>query len=398
MLIRTLIIFSIMLCAVYTGIYLHNESGYIVLVLNNYTIETSIWVLIIGLIFIAIIFYVTFTFINKIINIPKSLKDWSKLISLHSSQEKTRQGLIEFNEGHWQSAKKHLIDALPNAETPLLNYLTAARAAQEMGDNTQRDNYLRQAQQSMPEAKIAVELTQAQLQIANKQWEQALATLQHLQSLSPKHPYVLKLLLDLYEEIKDWQQLIKLLPTMKRYKLINEDTFLQKQQNAYYHELRLLIKQRNEISIMEFVEKLPKELKSNASINCAYTEYLISIEKHKQAESILKKLLQKQQEINLLITYSKLNADVIDLKFVESLAKNSNIAIFKYCLGKMCISKKFWGKAQVYLEESIKANPSREAYQELGLLFENENKLDEALQAYRKGLTVNSYKSQLNCN
>ena len=123
----------------------------------------------------------------------------------------TRKGLIEYSEGYWQKAKNHLIQALPNTDTPLLNYLTAARAAQKMGDSQLRDHYLREAQQSMPEAKIAVELTQAQLQLANHQWEQALATLRHLHDLAPQHPYVLKLLMNLYKEVRDWPQLIAIL-------------------------------------------------------------------------------------------------------------------------------------------------------------------------------------------
>jgi len=398
MLIRTIFIFVILLCAVYLGIYLHNESGYVILVSKKYTIETSIWVVFFGLILFNASLYFVFNLINKLLNIPQNLTNWKKLINLHSSQEKTRQGLIEFNEGHWKLAKKHLIDALPNAEEPLLNYLIAARAAQEMGDSTQRDNFLRQAQKTTPEAKIAVELTQAQLQIANKQWEQALATLKHLQTLSPKHPYVLKLLCELYEEIKDWQHLIKLLPTLKRYKIISEETFFQKQQNAYYHDFAYLIKQNNESSITAFIQKMPKELKYDPFINCAYAEYLLNSNKDKEAADLLYKLLQKKLNIHLLITYSKLSADEINLKFVESLAFNDKITIFKYCLGKICITKKLWGKAQVYLEESIQIYPSREAYQALGMLFEHEGKYQKALQAYRDGMSAASIESQIkNC-
>ena len=112
-----------------------------------------------------------------------------------------------------------MIQALPNTDTPLLNYLTAARAAQKMGDSKLRDHYLREAQHSMPDAKIAVELTQAQLQLANNQWEQALATLRHLHDLAPHHPYVLKLLMNLYKEIRDWPQLIAILPDLRKNKL-----------------------------------------------------------------------------------------------------------------------------------------------------------------------------------
>ncbi len=115
----------------------------------------------------------------------RAFKQWNAHRLTQNAQAITRKGLIEYSEGYWQKAQNHLMQALPNADTPLLNYLTAARAAQKMGDSTLRDHYLREAQQSMPEAKIAVELTQAQLQLANNQWEQALATLRHLHDLAP---------------------------------------------------------------------------------------------------------------------------------------------------------------------------------------------------------------------
>ena len=337
MLLKTFFLFAVLLLSVYFGVYLQHDSGYVVFVLNDWTVETSIWVALLALIVLVLAIYFSYSLINKIINIPKTISRWHNLFKMHRSQNKTRQGLIEFNEGHWKMAKKHLIDALPNAETPLLNYLTAARAAQEMGENKQRDNFLRQAQQSMPEAKIAVELTQAQLQIANNQWEQALATLQHLQVLSPKHPYVLKLLLELYEEIKDWPQLIKLLPSIKRLNLISKASFSKKQQNAYFMQLKYLISQNNPADIKNFYQELPKELRYAIDINAAYANYLIANDQHKEAEGILRKQLGKNINEDLLTSYSRLNAKYINLNYIESLLKHSQTAELNLCLGKICL-------------------------------------------------------------
>ena len=383
MLLKTFFLFAVLLLSVYFGVYLQHDSGYVVFVLNDWTVETSIWVALLALILLVLAIYLSYSLINKIINIPKAISKWRNLFKMHRSQAKTRQGLIEFNEGHWKMAKKHLIDALPNAETPLLNYLTAARAAQEMGDNKQRDNFLRQAQQSMPEAKIAVELTQAQLQIANNQWEQALATLQHLQVLSPKHPYVLKLLLELYEEIKDWPQLIKLLPNIKRLNLISNTAFSKKQQKAYFMQLTYLIAQGNAAEIKRFYQDLPKDLRYAIDINVAYANYLIANNQHKEAEGLLRKQLGKNADDNLLKSYSKLGAEYVNLNCIESLLKHNKTANINLCLGKICLTKQLWGKAQTYLEESIKILPSREAYTALGKLFETENKSTQALAAYR---------------
>ena len=60
-------------------------------------------------------------------------------------------------------------------------------------------------------------ITQAQLQLARNQLEQCLATLLELRKKDPHHPFVLKLLHQVYLRLQDWQQLALLLPELKKY-------------------------------------------------------------------------------------------------------------------------------------------------------------------------------------
>ena len=63
---------------------------------------------------------------------------------------------------------------------PLINYLGAAKAAQEQGAFERRDNLLQKAYRVAPEADLAIGLTQAELEIEQHQFEHAMATLNHL--------------------------------------------------------------------------------------------------------------------------------------------------------------------------------------------------------------------------
>lgn len=389
MILRTALIFALLLASVYVGVHLQHDPGYVLIVMHHWTIETTLWVAIPGLILIILVFHLVILICHKIIHIPTAWHQWRATRRTQRAQAKTRQGLIEFNEGHWQLAKKHLINALPDADTPLLNYLTAARAAEEMGDHTLRDDYLRQAQQSMPEAKIAVELTQAQLQLANQQWEQALATLRHLQDLAPHHPYVLKLLMQLYEEIRDWPQLIALLPTLKRHQVLSHNAFIETQQHAYLQASRDLIKQDIEPELTQFIHTLPKELRLDPEIVAAYASYLIAHHQDKQAEVILHRCLQKETNEQLINLYGQITPDEVQIGFVESLLKTQpHSAALHLCLGRIGVSKQLWGKARAYFEESIKLNPTPEAYAELGKLFEQLHDTPAACKAYRDGIQI----------
>lgn len=387
--ISVLFAFIILLGSVCLGIQLNHDPGYVLIGINHWTIETTLWVAIFGLLFLFIIAHIFLQLCHKISNTPGTISQWNSKRLAQKAQETTRQGLIEYSEGYWQKARNHLIQALPNTDTPLLNYLTAARAAQKMGDSQLRDHYLREAQQSMPEAKIAVELTQAQLQLANHQWEQALATLRHLQDLAPRHPYVLKLLMNLYEQVRDWPQLIALLPDLRRYHVISEQDFAALQQNAYLQTLIDLAKQNQIEAITQLYNRLPKSLANNVEIIAEYIRFLFSQNNYTEAEAILRRSLRKEFNPQLIDLYGLLLCDEQQLTFAESLLKkNPHSSHLFLCLGRQCITQHLWGKAKQYLEQSIDLNPTAIAYIELGKLHEKLNDPFLACATYKKGLEL----------
>lgn len=382
-------IFLVLLASVWIGAHLQYDPGYVLVAVHHWTIETTLWVAVTILILSFIVFHLLLLFLSWMSRRPASWARWRAKKRARSAQMKTRQGLIEFSEGHWARAKNYLIKALPDADTPLLNYLTAARAAQEMGDHEMRDNFLRDAQQCMPEAKIAVELTQAQLQLANRQWEQALATLRHLKDIAPHHPYVLRLLTFLYQEVKDWQQLILLLPDLKRFQVLTGDAYDKLQQQAYLNALMDLMKQNNTEVVADFFNALPKAYTQEASFVAAYCQYLLRHHDDVQAELRLRQCLRQAFHEQLIGLYGSLHAKDARLDFAESLLKkNPHSAPLYLCLGRLSVANQLWGKAKTYFEETLHLGATPTAYAEFGALLEQLGEKDEAFVMYRQGLNL----------
>ncbi|WP_115304086.1 heme biosynthesis HemY N-terminal domain-containing protein [Legionella beliardensis] len=387
--VRILSIFIVLLLAMWLGIQLSHDPGYLLIAINHWTIETTLGVAIIGLLLSFILLHLLLLLLNRLAHFPEKYQHWKIKRRAQKAQAKTRQGLIEFSEGYWQSAKNHLIKALPDTDAPLLNYLTAARAAQELGDYQLRDRYLREAQQSMPEAKVAVELTQAQLQLANQQWEQALATLRHLQSLTPHHPYVLKLLMYLYKEVRDWPQLINLLPELKRNQIVTAETFERLRRYTYLQAMSDLIKFSQTNALDELVNQLPKPLKHDPELMACYCQYLLQNNQNELAESILRRCLRRQYHDELITLYGQFYIDEKQLQFAETLLKKyPNSPALYLCLGRLSAANHLWGKAKTYIENSLTLAPSPEAYIEIGKLYERLGEQTQACQAYREGLNL----------
>lgn len=382
--------FITLLLAVVIGVLLNHHRGFVFISVGHWSLETSLFVAGLTLLSIFILIHYTLDFLHWLRFFPLMLKNKLARHRLKRAHLKTRQGLIEFSEGHWRQAKDHLIKGLKDTDTPLLNYLTAARAAQEMGDFSQRDQYLREAQQIMPEARIAIELTQAQLQLAHQQWEQALATLRHLQSLSPHHAYVLKLLVQLYEQIKDWRDLIDLLPEIKKKNIFNELDFKQLQHRAYKEYLLILIKQDDATLIKQLMTSLPSSLIDNNDLTLQYAQYLIYKNQQIEAELILRKALKRQYDEALMQCYGLLNLGTKPLVFAETFLKtHPKASVLLLALGRLSKTNLLWGKAKDYLEQSIENGPTMAAYFTLGDLLEELHDEKGALLAYREGLKLN---------
>jgi HemY protein len=386
---RLIIAFFILLAAVVLGVQLNKDPGYVLIALNHWTLETTVWIALFGLIILFILLYFFLRLVQKISHTPGALSRWHSRKLAQKAQAITRKGLIEYSEGYWQKAKTHLIQALPNTDTPLLNYLTAARAAQKMGDSQLRDNYLREAQQSMPEAKIAVELTQAELQLSNHQWEQALATLNHLRDIAPRHPYVLKLIMQLYQEVKDWPQLIALLPDLKKYQVIPQQEFEAVQYNAYFHRLSDLTKLHQPQVVHHFFHSLPKSLTTHPELLIEYLHFLLKNKDYKTAKDLLYRSLRKDLHPQLIELYALLPEDEKHLAFAESLLKkNTHSAALYLCLGQLCIKQQLWGKAKSYLEHSNELEPKTLTYITQGKLHEQLGEPILACERYKKGLEL----------
>src|SRR5690348_3124369 len=187
----------------------------------------------------------------------------------------TKQGLIDFAEGRWEESEKNLLRHADDSEMPLINYIAAARAAQLQGEHARRDTYLRVAQEQVPEANVAVLLTQAELQIAHKQLDQALATLKRLQELDPDHVFAVRLLATLYRKLGDWQSLLGLVTRLRESRVLTKKEVDRLEERAVAALLDQVDPKRAKPGATELWEAVPRRLHQDLELNRAYARALL---------------------------------------------------------------------------------------------------------------------------
>ncbi len=364
--------------------------GYVVFSFADYTLESS-FIFMLGFIALGFfLFYYLIRILSHLLHIPAYMSDRHHQRQGERSRNALVKGLIEMSEGRFEQSEKMFLKQVDNSETALLNYLMAARAAQQLGAYDRRDEYLRLAHESTPSADIAIGLTQAELQLSHKQYEQALATLNHLSSVSPKHGYVKKLQARSYQQLGDWDNLGSILEDVRKMKVLPEEQLHKIEMETYTGMLKQSIKQVDGDRTEKIWKKLPRHMKSKAELIQLYASYLHLQKKDAEAEALIRNYLSDNWSDDLAYLYSELTGNDCkkQLETAETWLHNQpRNAVLLLILGKLCLNCQLWGKARSYFESSIGIRPMAEAYLCLAKLLEEKmDEHEEAQKTYQLGL------------
>lgn len=390
---RFLFFLVILIFSVWLGLRVAEDPGYAVFAYRHWSVEMPLWFALVSMLVLLFVLYGVLRFFDGIDFTIYRWKNWLRWRRKYKSYSKTNRGLIELIEGHWRSAEYYLLEGVPQSDAPLINYLAAAKAAHEQGAYDRRDAYLRKAHDFAPQADVAIGLTQAQLQVEQGQLEQAVATLGHLRNVAPKHPFVLKLLEKVYVRLADWSSLIKLLPSLRKAKIITADQLQLFEKNTYLELLHnAATKNVGLVGIQQLWESIPKKFQQDPELTYNYAKLLLSYpEVSEDVEALIRKCVKKSWDKNLVRLYGLVATK--DAKKQLTVAEGwhkqyGNQAILLLTLGRLSMRCQLWGKARSYFEESIKLDASPETYMAYGKLLEQMGEMSLAMKNYREGLII----------
>jgi HemY protein len=381
----------VLILAISLGLFARDDPGYMIIGYGQWVIETTLVLaaIILGLAFIG--GYLALRLASHTWRAPQRLGESRQRRRTSRANKMLIEGLIDLEEGNWNRAERALIKDIAYSNTPILNYITAARAAQNQGAYERRDHYLDLAREAAPAANFAVELSQAELQINSGQFNQALAALSHLRKLDPKHPQPLKLLKSLYLQQQDWGQLLGLLPELRKRRLINKEEAQSLEVMAHVELLQKAARSESNAYLIEEWKSVPNHLRRHPRIVAAYVYALLERDEQDLAEQLLQDTLKRNWSDELVYLYGVVRSSdrVAQLTRAESwLSEHGNNPWLLLTLGRLAQYNSLWGKARQYLENSITYGPRPEAYRELGKVLEEIGDSEAALECYSKGLSM----------
>jgi len=371
--------------AVAAALFFMEDPGYVLITLQPWSVEVSLALFVV---FLAVLFLVVYFTVRTLVRLWHSPRDVRRMRRRHR-EEKAHQlrarGMLELIEGDWIRAEKHLLSYIPYADNQVLNFIGAAHAAHSQGNLEARDAYLQKARDADPRHGVEIDLTQALLQYRSGQFEAALKTLLPLIERKPRNAKILGLTVKTCEELGDWHRLLELLPATRKHRALPGEELERLQKLAAAN----LIGQLESDKLDAEWKRLPRSQQSDVDLLGAYAQRLIQSGRMNEAESLLRKAINREWRSELVRLYGRVVSSDLSaqLKTGEHwAASHPDDAELMLTLARICVNHELWGKARSYLEACIGAGGPAEAYHELGRLLEQLDDPDKALAYYRDGL------------
>ena len=391
------VLFVLVVAAALIGVAISRHAGYVLISYDAFRYESSIWAALALLVAVLFILWLLRMLIALLTTSGGVVNPWSRRNRSRRVQNAIEQGQMDLAEGRWASAQRNLHRAAEAERQPLLYYLGAARAANEQGRYEDSDNLLERALERQPHAELAIALSHAQLQVDRGDLDGALVTLQAMQERHPHNPQVLRQLQRLYRERGEWPELIRLMPELRKDKVLPAQELAELERRAWGENLSLAAYRVSDSdtvgtglpSLENAWQQLTSAQRQEPALVLAYAEQLRRLGADVQAEEVLRTAMKRDYNTHLARLYGLVRgADTgKQLQTAEGWLKNhTDDAGLLLTLGRLCLQSSLWGKARDYLESSLRLQRNPEACAELARLLAQLGETDRSNQLFQEGL------------
>ncbi|MGJ8662492.1 MAG: heme biosynthesis HemY N-terminal domain-containing protein [Marinicella sp.] len=377
--IKIIILILLLLLAAWLTPQLLRNPGLIQIELLGYQIQmTAIAAgILLALLFIAI---------WLVYSVFKAPKKAISHLSANQSRKKFARGLLALSEGKWAQAEKLLLASVQKSPTPELSYMAAARAAVAQNNLANAETHLDEAEKVIDNP-LTVDLTRCEIWLKSGQAERALPLLELILKTYPNNPRAVHLLTQATQQTKNWKLLQATIPKAEKLALINHQQSNQLKQQV---TLERFIEAATQEELQEIWQALNKKQQAKYSHN--YCENGLRLGAYQDITTHIEKSMKHGFDEQLVVYWSALPYNLNHrLKVAEKwLVKHPEEPAVLLCNAKIQMEKKNWDKAESLLLEVLKLAPSQEVNQLLGMIYQEQDQPEKALNHFRQSVVPNN--------
>ena len=371
-----LILLIVISVAGYLGTLIARDPGYVLVAYDGYSMQTSLWVLVglfLGFFLAAYLLFWSVSFFRYSSGV---VREWSVEKKEARTSRLIRKGLTLLAEGEFDRARKFLDRSVENTDAKGMNFLSAARAANNQGDHQGRETYLRQAVAADPSLSRAAIVLSAELALRRRDPAVALTALNSIKLNS----YAAEMKIQALKMNDDWRVSMAALPGLR--KLLEIEPF--------ENEIALT-GLRAEAGNDAQLNALFKSLGANARESReVFSQYVQSLSYKAHAEPLLRAAIKRSWNSAYVLLYGDADFDTLKArrKAAEGwLKEHEEDSALHYCLGCLYERSDEACMARASFARAVELGGSHKGHEKLGLLLAQNGEFESSSKHLRLALS-----------
>jgi HemY protein len=387
------------LAALAVGIALaaRGNEGYVLIVWPPYRIELTLNLLLVGLLLAFFVGYAALRALLLTLALPQRVREFHAARRKDKASLALQAALRLFYEGRYGHALKRATQAFDAGHAPGLSALLAARAAHALREPEKEAAWLARAG-SDAEVAAAWLMSEAELAVESRRFDDALQALQRVQGTTGRHIAALRLELKAQQGLRHWDEVLRLTRQLEKRGAMLAEQAREIKLRAHRENLRL--RQADAGQLLAYLRQVPAS-ETGPRLAAVVAEALLAAGSHAQALKVIATQLEQEWDAALVKLYGECEQGIdgddesataertVRLARAEKwLTRHPRDGELLLALGRLCVRQRLWGKAQSYLEASLSVHQSRAAHLELARLCEQLGRAQEADRHYRLGAKI----------
>src|SRR5213596_4031787 len=353
--------------AVALSLAMRGHGAYALFVLHPWRAEISLNLLAILLIVVLAAAYFLLRVVWHALRLPSHVRAFRERRRAEKGRAAALGAIQALFEGQFVRAEKLASGAAELGAAPGLASLLAARAAQRLRQFGRRDQWLERAKEGDGEWRLARLMTAAELLLAERRFLEARAVLREVNAGRPRHIAALLLSLRAEQGMANWDEVLRVANLLEKRDAMPPEALDSVRVNARVAILSRKAADRE--SLARHWEDTPRSERLRPKIAAAAARAFIGLGDCRKAHRIIEEALERAE---------------------RWLSESPGEAELLLTLGRLCVQRELWGKAQNYLEASLATQPTPAAHVALARLFEHIGRTEEANRHFRASADLGS--------
>lgn len=394
---RVFVLFLIVFAGIIVGPILAGHQGYVLIQTDNYNIETSVTGLVIMLIVLIVVLFLIEWILRRVLRTGARTRGWFAGRKSSKARKQTHAAMLKLAEGDHRQMEKLLARNADHAEQPVVNYLLAAEAAQQRGDDIRTNQYLERAAEIADIDQMPVDITRVRIQLARGEVHAARHGVDRLLGQSPRHPEVLRLAEQAYLLTGAYGSLLEILPSMVKADIHTDDEIRVLQEQAYIGMMNQLMAEEGSEGLKRWWKDQSRKTRHEVALQVAMATHLIECNDQDLAQEVILDGLKRQYDDRLVALMPKLrsgNPEQLEKTLRQLIKQNGTTPLLSSTLGQLLMKHGEWQQASEAFREALKQRPDAYDYAWLADALDKLHKPAEAAEMRREGLMLTLNNSQ----